>query len=248
MQSYYFLIITFTNWFKYSICVFLHIQIKSSKLDAKESYNLRRLLFPLFLLIIVWLIKIWELLNNVNLTNLGVFPGKISGLKGILFSPLIHSDIAHLSANSIPLFVLTGGLFYFYRAIAWQTFLLNYFLCGFWLWFIGRPSYHIGASGIIYGLTAFLFFSGFFRRDNRLMAFSMLILFLYGGMIWGVFPYFFPNQNISFEAHLTGLISGIVLSIFFKNKGPQRKKYSWEFEEEDDENDIDNAKEIDLNS
>lgn len=217
-------------------------------MEEKEKFNFNRLVFPLILLVIVWLVKGWELLNNVSFYNLGVYPGKFSGLIGIVFSPLIHSDIAHLLANSIPLFVLTGGLFFFYRGIAWQTFFLNYFLCGFWLWFMGRPSYHIGASGIIYGLAAFLFFSGFFRRDNRLMAFSMLVLFLYGGMIWGVFPYFFPNQNISFEAHLAGFISGIVLAIFFKNKGPQRKKYSWELEEEEDEIDESNPSETNLYS
>ncbi len=209
------------------------------KLEDKEKIKYSSLVFPVILLVIMWLIKFWEIYNNKSLISLGVYPCKLSGLKGIIFSPLIHSDITHLSTNSIPLLVLTWGLFYFYKNIAWQTFFLNYFLCGFWLWFAGRASYHIGSSGIIYGLASFLFLSGFFRREIHLMAFSMLVLFLYGGMIWGIFPYFFPDQNISFEAHLTGLVSGIVLAIFFRSKGPQRKKYSWELEEEENEDEKD---------
>jgi len=182
---------------------------------------------------LIWLIKVWEIVTNNSLIYLGVYPRELKGLIGIIFSPLIHSDIMHLIANSIPLLVLTLGVFYFYKSIAWQVFLWNYVQCGLWLWCMGRPYYHIGASGIIYGLASFLFFSGIFRRDNSLMAISLLVIFLYGGMIWGIIPYFFPDQNISFEAHLSGFISGIVLSIFFKNKGPQRPKYSWELEKEE---------------
>ena len=104
-----------------------------------------------------------------------------------------------------------------------------FFISGFWLWIIGRPSFHIGASGLIYALASFLFISGIIRKTPRLAAVSMLIIFLYGSMIWGVLP---TNMPISWEGHLSGFIAGILVAIFFKNKGPKRKKYQWEIDEE----------------
>jgi hypothetical protein len=95
----------------------------------------------------------------------------------------------------------------------------------------GRESYHIGASGLVYGLTTFLFFSGMFRRDIKLMALSMLVVFLYGGMVWGIFPLFI---GISWEAHLFGAFSGLLFAFVYRMEGPQRKVYAWENETDDE--------------
>ena len=118
-----------------------------------------------------------------------------------------------------------------------------FFISGFWLWIIGRPSYHIGASGIIYSLASFLFFSGVFSKNRQLIAISLVIIFSYGYLIWGIFP---TNSNISWEGHLTGLLAGLLVAFFYKNSGPEEKKYDWELEEEGTNDDTKN-KEIEIN-
>ena len=189
----------------------------------------------------MWLFKIVEIVFNVDLVFLGIYPLKVEGLAGILTSPLVHGDFSHLISNSFPLLILGTCLFYFYRKIAYKAFFLIYFLTGLWVWFGARDAWHIGASGIVYGLASFLFISGIIRKNPRLMAITFFVAFFYGSMIWGIFPDFFPFKNISWEGHLMGLISGLVLAVFYRKEGPQRKLYSWDFEdeEEDDENDDD---------
>jgi membrane associated rhomboid family serine protease len=128
--------------------------------------------------------------------------------------------------------ILGATLIYFYRELAWKVFILSWLLSGFWLWIIGRENYHIGASGVLYGLITFLFFSGVLRRHTGLMALSLLVVFLYGSLIWGIFPLF---RIISWESHLCGSIAGILLAVVYRKEGPQRKVYEWEFEDENDD-------------
>jgi membrane associated rhomboid family serine protease len=196
--------------------------------------------FPFVFLATIWIVKFSEFVFEIELSFLGVYPLKAFGLIGIICSPLIHGDWTHLMANSIPVFILTSFLFYFYRAIAFRSFLLIYVLSGIWLWFAGRDSYHIGASGLIYGMASFLFVSGILRRNPRLMALTLLITFLYGSLIWGIFPDFFPERNISWEGHLMGMVAGFIVAIYFRKKGPQAPIYNWP-EEEDEEEDDPNA-------
>jgi membrane associated rhomboid family serine protease len=133
-------------------------------------------------------------------------------------------------------------LFYFYKEIAWPVLLFLYLLTGIWVWALARgTAAHIGASGIIYGMASFLFFSGIIRREAPLMVITLLVTFLYGGLIWGIFPQFFPAQRISWESHLMGLLAGIVLAIYFRKSGPQRKKYEWEDEDSDNEDSPDST-------
>lgn len=186
--------------------------------------------FPSLFIFLIWFIKITEVLLDLNLVTWGVYPLSLKGVKGILTAPLVHSGFKHLANNSVPLFLLGTALFYFYRGIAWKVCLWTYFLSGFWLWFAGRYAYHIGASGVVYGLASFLFFSGVIRKDVRLSAISLIVVFLYGSMIWGIFPI---KSDISWEAHLMGAISGIVLAVYYKEHGPVKKKYLWEEEEEE---------------
>jgi membrane associated rhomboid family serine protease len=145
--------------------------------------------------------------------------------------------------------VLGSALFYFYRDIAPRILILIWLFTGFWVWVGARESYHIGASGVVYGLAAFILVSGILRRHTGLMAMALVVVFLYGSLIWGIFPEFFPNENISWESHLFGLIAGISLAFYYRKEGPQRKKYSWELEEnendwnedDDDDNNDDGA-------
>ena len=193
------------------------------------------LVFPAVFLLLLWMIKGAEMIFGFKLTTLGIYPLKASGLVGIITAPLIHGDLSHLAANSVPVFLLAFLVFYFYKDIAWRIILLIWLLSGLWVWFLARESYHIGASGLIYGMASFIFFSGLIRREVRLMAVSLVIIFLYGSMVWGVFPDFFPDRNISWEGHLMGAVAGFVMAIFYRKEGPQRKRYDWEFEEEEEE-------------
>lgn len=201
----------------------------------KESYNemLRfkySLLPPIFFLVLIWAVKVVEISNNTSFHELGVYPRRIEGLWGIVFAIFVHSDFNHLLSNSISLVILFSGLIYFYRDLSYKVILFIWLTSGVMVWLGARESYHIGASGLIYGIASFLFFSGIIRQDVRLMSISMLVVFLYGGLIWGVFPIF---PRISWEYHLFGSICGLIAAYFYRKQGPEKKKWSWEYEEED---------------
>jgi membrane associated rhomboid family serine protease len=197
----------------------------------KETRNILWSFVPgLIFVAALWAVYAMELYSGFSLAEFGVRPRDPGGLKGIITSPFLHGDLKHLTSNSVPMLVLLTGLIYFYRQLAAKVLLGVWLLGGFWLWLGGRDSYHIGASGLIYGLTAFLFFSGVFRRDTRLMALSMLVVFLYGGMVWGLFPLF---RQVSWEAHLFGAVAGLMMAWVFRTEGPQKKVYEWELEEDD---------------
>lgn len=202
---------------------------------ADRARIVQSIIFPTIFIVLIWMVKALELLLDTRFSHFGIMPMKAEGLIGIITSPFLHGDIAHLSANTIPFWVLGSLLFYVYRQISWKVITLIWLVTGIWVWFWGREAYHIGASGVIYGLASFLFFSGIFRRDGRLLAITFLVAFLYGSLIWGLFPDLFPKKNISWESHLMGLIAGLVIAVFYRNEGgPVKKKYSWDFEEEDD--------------
>lgn len=196
---------------------------------------LRATYYPILLTLIMWAVWIIETFWSLDFAKYGLFPLKAEGLPGILLSPFIHKDFDHIVSNTFPFIFLGWSLFYFYRDIAWKVLTLIYLTTGLWVWFMARPAFHIGASGVVYGLVSFLFISGILRRDTRLLAVTFIVTFLYGSVIWGVFPDLFPYRNISWESHLMGLLSGFIWGIYFKNQGPERKLYSWELEDEEDE-------------
>lgn len=178
-------------------------------------------IIPLFLIFILYIIKIWEVGMDWKFTQLGVYPFETKGLLGIFTHPLIHSGFTHLISNTIPLFFLSWCLYYFYRNMASYLLLILWIGCGVLTFFIGKPGWHIGASGLIYGLAFFLFFSGLLRKHTPLIAISLLVTFLYGGLIWNMFPHFTPNST-SWEGHLSGAISGTICAFAFRDYGPQR--------------------------
>ena len=196
--------------------------------------NLKSLKFSAIILIIIWSVKLFEIVFDYNFTEYGVLPRNFNGLTGILFSPLIHSDVNHLLSNSLPVIILCLLIFNFYSQIAKKIFIYLYFISGLWLWCIGRESFHIGASGLIYAMASFLFFSGILRKNSQLSAVALLVIFIYGGLFWGLFPI---DKNVSWEGHLTGFIAGILVSFICRKDGPKRKKYNWEIEEDLEVND-----------
>ncbi len=209
-------------------------QFMNKDVEEEKRFFVRSLSYGLVIVCLIWFVKLFEIIIGAKLSFLGVYPQSLKGLPGIFFSPLIHGDFSHLISNTLPIFILTAMLFYFYNRIGLRVLVLIWLIGNIWLWVIGRESYHIGASGVIYGMAAFLFVSGIIRRHHRLMAISLLIAFLYGGMIWGILPI---REGVSWEGHLTGMLAGIVLAFFYRKEGPQRKLYDWELE--DDENDED---------
>ncbi|MCX6254152.1 MAG: rhomboid family intramembrane serine protease [Bacteroidia bacterium] len=183
------------------------------------------IIIPGIFVFLMWLVKITELLFEIDFSGFGIYPLTTRGLPGIIFSPFIHADFKHLFNNSLPLFLLSVALFYFYSEVALKVFIWTYFLTGSLVWIAGREAWHIGASGLVYGLASFLFFSGIIRRYFRLIALSLLIVFLYGSMVWGIFPGTY--KNVSWESHMLGFFSGVVLSVWYRKEGPQKPVYEW---------------------
>lgn len=190
---------------------------------SKEMFRRKlflSILLPVIFVSILWIIRFVEFEFGISLIELGIFPRVLKGLPGILTSPLIHADALHLFNNSIPLLVLGSAFFYFYPELAIKVIIYSWLITGSLVWLSGRSAWHIGASGLVYSLVAFLFVSGIIRRYFRLMALSLLIAFIYGSMVWGMFP--FIDIHISWEAHMMGAFSGSILAFWFKDKGPQR--------------------------
>ena len=150
---------------------------------------------PLFLIFILYILKIMEVGMDWDFSRLGVYPMEKRGLTGILTHPLIHSGFSHLLANTIPLFFLSWCLFYFYRGIAGKIFILIWLGSGLLTFLIGKPGWHIGASGLIYGFAFFLFFSGILRKYVPLIAISLLVTFLYGGIMGTLCAFVFVNHG-----------------------------------------------------
>jgi len=196
---------------------------------------IRSMVIPFLLVLIMWAVRIIQTIGNYDLSFLGIYPLQWQGLIGIITTPFVHADFSHLIANSVPLIILGSALFYFYKDIGLKIIIAIWIFSGFWVWVAARPAYHIGASGIVYGLASFILVSGIIRKHAGLMAMALVVVFLYGSLIWGIFPEFFPEKNISWEAHLFGLIAGILLAFYYRKEGPQRKVYEWELEEEEEE-------------
>jgi len=185
-------------------------------------------LFPLAFVFVMWIVFWVESKFHFNFNSYGVYPLTFSGLRGILFAPFIHSNIEHIFNNSIPIFVLTAALFYFYRGLRWQVIIYGLLLTGFATWLIGRPANHIGASGVVYMLAAFLFFKGILSKQYQLTALSLVVVFLYGSLLWYLFPI---DPDISWEGHASGFIVGIVFAFVFKKNTLPIKKFEWQRED-----------------
>lgn len=201
--------------------------------EMEKKIFFHSLLFPALFVLVIWIVKIVEITSGINLVYFGIFPRSINGLAGILFSPFIHSDFNHLISNSLPFFLLGFMLIYFYRRISYRIFFILYFLSGISVWLFGREAWHIGASGVVYAMAAFHFVSGIIRSDVRLLTFSVVVVFLYGGLVWGLLPI---RPEISWEGHLSGAIAGVILALYYRKYIIRREKFDWEYEiEEDDE-------------
>lgn len=192
------------------------------------------LTYPLILVFIMWLSFFLNLNYGWNLELYGIRPHVPMGLTGILFMPLLHENFEHLFSNTLPILVAGGFLFYYFKRLTWLILSVIWAGSGIFLWFTGEEgTLHIGASGLVYGLVFFLLVSGLIRGHRQLAAVALLMVFLYGGLLWGLFPEYvrIMNQNISWEGHLGGTLAGILMSLVLYRKGPQKPTPSAETEE-----------------
>jgi membrane associated rhomboid family serine protease len=186
------------------------------------KYSNSVVLYPLIMVFMIWLVFWYQVRVDYGIKSFGIRPQKLEGLLGIFTSPFLHGDIYN---NSIPLFVLSLALFYFYKKIAWKVIVYGILVSGLLTWLIGSSGNHIGASGLIYVLVSFIFFKGIFAKHYRLIALSLMVIFLYGSMIWYVFPI---KMGMSWEGHLGGLITGLVFALFFRKQVAKPERYKWE--------------------
>jgi membrane associated rhomboid family serine protease len=199
---------------------------EAQKLKLKRSIFLIPILYVLSIWIIYWI----EIQFSFNFNKYGVYPRTLKGFRGVFFTHFIHSNTGHIFNNSIPLFVLLSGLFYFYKEVAFKVLLLGGFLTGFLTWVIARESYHIGASGIVYLLFSFVFFSGIIRKHFRLVALSLIVIFLYGSMIWYVLPI---KEGMSWEGHLSGFLIGLFFAGIYRKRGTVKEEHQFKVTEFD---------------
>ena len=181
--------------------------------DGLEFVNKIRL--PLLILMMLWMVKIFEVVSGVRLYFLGIYPREWSGMPGIFTSPFIHSTWGHLASNTLPLLVLMSIVVIFYSKVFTQSLITIMLGEGIMVWLFARPSYHIGASGVVYGLIAFVFWTGIFKKNAKSVVLSLIVLTMYAGSVVSVFPG--ADKNISWESHLFGALVGLVVSFVFKN-------------------------------
>lgn len=186
------------------------------------------LLFTMAFLLAIWGVFIIDNVLDLGLRAHGNRPRELNGLKGILTYPFLHSGLEHLWNNTAAFFVLNSLLFYFYRSLAVRVWLILFIASGTLLWLFGGGGNHIGASGIVYGLASFLFFSGVVRKNLLLLRVSLVVVFLYGGLVWWMLPI---KEHISWEGHLAGAFTGLALAFIFRNRGPKNPIYKYEISE-----------------
>ena len=203
-----------------------------NKPDTTADMRRLRIAFAVALVfvLLLWMVKLVEYFGGLDFTQFGIYPRRVNGLVGILFAPFIHGSFAHLFANTPPIIVIGTMLLYGYPRAAKVLLPVVYLGVGVTVWLFAREAYHIGASGLAFGMLFFVFTVGALRWERRTIALSLMVFFLYGGMIWGVLP---VAREVSFESHLSGAVIGIVLAFLLRQLDPEspRKQYSWEAEE-----------------
>ncbi|NHN26048.1 rhomboid family intramembrane serine protease [Flavobacterium jejuense] len=211
--------------------------MKKATLDNPFYFSYSVVLLPMLFILFLWMVFWVEVHFKISFSHYGIYPRETFGLKGIFFSAFLHGSLQHLINNSLALFVLLGILRFFYREQAGRVVIFGILFSGLGTWLLGRPSYHIGASGLIYVLVSFIFFKGIFTKYYRLMAVSFLIILLYGGMVWYMFPD--VEKGISWEGHLSGFLTGLAMALVMKtSQFAKPAVYEWEKPDFNPENDV----------
>ncbi len=195
------------------------VKEKTYKYGSAAESILYPILIELLMIVFWWAEKV---MGN-SIVNLGLKPKDWSHWYGVILMPLLHdpNHYEHILNNSIPFLFLTAALFYYYRDIAWKVLGVSWLGTGLLLLLFAKAgTVHIGMSGVLYALFGFLFISGFFKQVRNLQVLSLAVSFIYGSMIWGIFP---NEAGISWEGHFAGLLLGVSLAIVFRKHGPERE-------------------------
>ncbi|MDC1395164.1 rhomboid family intramembrane serine protease [Bacteroidia bacterium] len=196
------------------------------------------IVWPLLIVVVIWLVFFMNLSTSMNFNSFGMHPKEIKGLYGIFTMIFLHGDFDHLFSNSVPLLLSMGFIFIYFEKEKLPILLWNVLFTGILLIFMGKQgSTHIGASGVVYAYVFFLVTHAFFTKNKEMLAAAFVLIFLYGGLIYGLFPEFgkLIGKNISWEGHLSGAISGVLTGFIYRKKGPQQALFF--VDEDDDEND-----------
>jgi membrane associated rhomboid family serine protease len=205
----------------------MNIMLKGSNLSTNKRQFVNAVFIPLLIGILMTLSFMLEKGMDWDFHTAGVYPRKIENIWGIFTLIFVHADVDHLISNLLSFIILSSLLYYFYAQLATKVMLISYIVSGLILWIIGRESWHIGASGLVYSIAFFLFFSGLIRKYIPLIAISLTVAFIYGSMIWHIFPWQVQDP-ISWEGHLAGGIVGIGLAIWYRKDEPQKPDKNWD--------------------
>lgn len=157
-------------------------------------------------IILIWLLELTDWLLGGSLDQFGILPRQLIGLRGIVAAPVLHGGFGHVAANTIP-FIVLGWVVLLRGVRSFATVaIIAILIGGLGTWLIApSASIHIGASGLIFGFLGYLIFRGYFERSWQAIAWSILVLFLYGGMLLGLLP---TSMPVSWQMHLFGFIGG----------------------------------------
>ncbi len=196
---------------------------------SEKQHKYRPFIIPAIWIGLMCLVHIFKVISGLSLHQLGVYPRFLSGTTGIFFAPFIHGDWGHLFHNIMPFYALGLIMYFFYPRVASKSLWMIYFMTGISVWAFADYNYHIGASGVVYGMVSFVFWSGIFRRNLKSIVLALVILFFYQGFFAGLIP----KEGVSWESHLYGALAGIFSAFFYKDHievDEERKVPSWEKE------------------
>ncbi len=218
----------------------LHVPDPAYTASRRARHNfMLAVKITLAFVLLMWAVFAFEWLLQIDLSRFGLRPRDGAGLLGLLTTPLLHGNLSHIASNSLPLFVGGVAMLFLYPNSALRALPMIYLGSALLAWTFARPNVHIGASGLVYGMLAFVFVSGILRRDMRSVGVSLMVWFFYGSMIWGVFP---AGRSVSWELHASGMIIGIIVAFVYRYwDRPPIKRYDWDDEpdEPDDPDDLD---------
>lgn len=187
----------------------------------KKQYLIFALKVSLVFVGLIWFVYVIDLIIPYDFSYAGIKPRSLSGLKGIVLSPFIHASLIHIISNTLPLFVLLFILFLFYKRWSWLIIFLSIIFTGIAVWLVARSNFHVGASGLIYALAAFLVTTGIYLRSVKAILISVFVIIAYGGLIWGVMP---SRPWVSWESHLFGTVAGVLIAFLLHKTIRKRRE------------------------
>jgi membrane associated rhomboid family serine protease len=175
----------------------------------------KQLIWVSYIVGLFLVIEAVNMLTGRYFNQFSIYPRELTHLPYIFSAPFLHANLTHFASNVVTLAVFSFLLLQFgakrFLTVSFGLIILT----GLLVWAFGRSSFHLGASGVIYGFFGYLVFAGFLSKRFFLIVISVLVAFFYGSMIWGVLP---SRPYISWESHLFGFIAGLCLAWFLRKR------------------------------